>query len=89
MWPSLFGLILFQVNSVQADGVMASDRPVTTRCFVGNTGAGVPDPCTAKRAKESTSTGSPAQIRRPPSAVKLVGDLAGESPASAISQLAL
>jgi len=26
MWPSLFGLILFQVNLLQADGIMASDN---------------------------------------------------------------
>src|SRR6266849_2292717 len=40
--------------------------PVTTRCFVGNMGAGVPNPCRANRAKESTSTGSPAMMSRPP-----------------------
>src|SRR5579864_3573846 len=40
--------------------------PVTTRCLVGNTGAGVPTPSRANRAKESTSTGSPARMSRPP-----------------------
>src|SRR5579872_1384194 len=36
------------------------NKPLTTRWRVGSTGAGVPTPSRAKRAKESSKTGSPA-----------------------------
>ena len=41
---------------------------VTTRFCVGAMGAGVPKPCSAKRANESTSPGRPATISRIPTA---------------------
>src|SRR6185369_5779110 len=41
-------------------------RPVTTRFRVGAIGAGVPSPCSAKRANESTSPGTPARINITP-----------------------
>src|SRR6478672_9442940 len=43
-------------------------RPVTTRFCVGAIGAGVPNPCNAKRANESTMPGRPATINRIPTA---------------------
>ena len=39
-----------------------ANRPVTTRFCVGAIGAGVPSPCRAKRANESTSPGTPARM---------------------------
>jgi hypothetical protein len=41
--------------------------PDTTRCCVGATGAGVPNPLSAKRQKDSTTTAAPATSRRYPS----------------------
>src|ERR1700723_1731879 len=41
-------------------------HPVTTRCFVGKIGAGVPRPWSANRANESRSTGRPARINTTP-----------------------
>lgn len=41
-------------------------QPDTTRCFVGNTGAGVPTPSIAKRRNESISTIDPAAISATP-----------------------
>jgi hypothetical protein len=35
---------------------------VTTRCWGGAIGAGVPSPCSAKRTNESTSPATPARI---------------------------
>src|SRR5215831_9009815 len=37
-------------------------RPVMTRCRGGATGAGVPSPCSANRANESTTPGTPAKM---------------------------
>jgi len=46
------------------------NKPLTTNWRVGKIGAGVPRPCSAKRAKESKNeskrTGRPARISNPP-----------------------
>src|SRR5262249_44365654 len=41
-------------------------RPGRTRCRGGATGAGVPSPCSANRANESTTPGTPAKMRMTP-----------------------
>src|SRR5499427_2168033 len=51
-------------------------NPVTTRRLGGITGAGVPRPCNAKRANESSKMGNPATIRAAPS-TRAIGNSGG------------
>src|SRR5262249_21077332 len=46
------------------------NNPLTTKCRVGKMGAGVPRPWSAKRAKESRSTGRPAATNSTPKTLR-------------------